>query len=72
MSRILIVLVVLLLALHQDNWFWSDGRLVLGFIPIGLFYHACISVAAAGMWWWATKYSWPADVSEAALEDAAE
>ena len=40
-------LVVLLLVLHQDNWLWNDGTLVFGFMPIGLLYHAGISMAAS-------------------------
>jgi len=70
MPRILCVLILVLLVLHQDNWFWTDSRLVFGFIPIGLFYHACLSVAAALVWWWATKFCWPTDASEASSEEA--
>lgn len=59
-------LVLLLIILHQDNWLWNDGTLVFGFIPIGLFYHACISVAASATWFLATKIAWP---QELAVED---
>ena len=52
-------LVILLLILHQDNWFWDNDTLVMGFIPIGLFYHACISIAASVTWFLATKFAWP-------------
>ena len=32
--------------LHQDVWLWRSARpLVFGFLPIGLFYHACYAVA---------------------------
>lgn len=55
-------LVLLLVALHQDNWFWEDNRLVWGFIPIGLCYHAGISIAAGIVWFLATKFCWPADL----------
>lgn len=55
-------LVLVLIILHQDNWLWNDGTLVLGFIPIGLFYHACISVAASATWFLATKLAWPEDL----------
>lgn len=58
---IVAILVALLLVAHQDNWFWTDGRLVMGFLPIGLFWHACISLAAAATWWLATKVAWPLD-----------
>lgn len=61
MSRALLILVLALVVLHQDNWFWEDDTLVFGFMPIGLFYHACISVAASAMWFWATRSCWPAE-----------
>ncbi len=54
-------LVVLLLILHQDNWFWENKTLVFGFLPIGLFWHACLSLAAAATWFLATKIAWPVD-----------
>ena len=63
-------LVLLLLILHQDNWFWSDDSLVFGFLPIGLFWHACISVAAALTWYLATKIAWPVEPSEATPRDS--
>ena len=52
-------LVVGLLILHQDNWFWTDDTLVFGFMPIGLLWHASISVAACLTWALATKIAWP-------------
>ena len=61
MSRFIWTLVLLLLVLHQDNWLWTDARLVFGFMPVGLLYHACLSVAAALVWWLAVRYAWPID-----------
>ncbi|MEM9368757.1 MAG: DUF3311 domain-containing protein [Planctomycetota bacterium] len=58
---IVTAMVVFLLIVHQDNWFWADKRLVLGFMPIGLFWHACISVAASVTWFIATRIAWPVD-----------
>lgn len=58
-------LVVLLIILHQDIWLWDNATLVGGIIPIGLFFHACISLAAGVIWFMATIYAWP-------VEDAAE
>lgn len=58
---VIVSLVVLLLILHQDNWFWLDGRLVFGFIPVGLFWHACISIGASLTWFLATRIAWPLD-----------
>jgi len=62
MARILVVVVVVALyILHQDFWFWrTPYPLVFGFIPIGLFYHACFSVAASLVMWLLVKLAWPA------------
>jgi hypothetical protein len=60
-KMIIAVLVLILLVLHQDNWLWADDTLVLGFLPMGLFWHACISLAAALTWFLATRIAWPAD-----------
>ncbi|WP_145262737.1 DUF3311 domain-containing protein [Calycomorphotria hydatis] len=62
-------LVLLLIILHQDVWFWNDATLVLGFIPVGLFYHACISVAAGFTWFLATKFAWPEDLIEETVQE---
>ena len=61
MTRILLVVVVVVLyILHQDFWFWRTAHpLVFGFIPIGLFYQACYSVAASFVMWLLVKYAWP-------------
>ena len=61
MKRLVFALIVLLAVLHQDFWFWTDDRLVFGFMPIGLAYHVGISLAAAVVWFLATRYCWPAD-----------
>ncbi len=45
-----------LLVLHHDWWFWNDGRLLFGFLPVGLAYHALISLAAGGLWTWAAFF----------------
>lgn len=55
-------LVLLLVVLHQDFWYWDDATLVFGFLPIGLLYHALLSIAAAFTWWLATRYAWPANL----------
>jgi len=60
MKRILLVVAVAALyILHQDIWFWRSSYLVFGFIPIGLFYHACFSVAAALLMWLLVTFAWP-------------
>ena len=57
---LLFVAVVALYALHQDFWYWRTAHpLVFGFMPIGLFYHACFSVAASLLLWLLVKFAWP-------------
>jgi hypothetical protein len=68
MRRALLVLaVVTLYALHQDLWFWGTARpLVFGFVPVGLFYHACFSVAASLLMWLLVSQAWPAQLEKEA------
>jgi uncharacterized membrane protein len=70
MKRILLVVaVVALYVLHQDIWFWRSSYLVFGFIPIGLFYHALFSVAAALLMWLLVIFAWPSHL-EHEVEEA--
>lgn len=65
MKNILLVLAVLVLyVLHQDIWFWRSSYLVFGFIPIGLFYQGCFSIAAALLMWLLVTYAWPSHLEE--------
>jgi Protein of unknown function (DUF3311) len=61
MKRTLLFLAVLTLyVLHQDFWFWRTAHpLVFGFVPIGLFYQACFSVAASLLMSLLVKFAWP-------------
>ena len=62
---ILAIAVIVLYLLHQDFWFWRTAYpLVFGFIPIGLFYHACFSVAASFLMWMLVRYAWPSHLEQ--------
>lgn len=63
---VIAALTLLLLALHQDYWLWNDSRLVLGMLPIGLFWHLLVSLAATALWYLATRIAWPLDPSNTA------
>jgi len=66
MKILIFTLIVLLAAAHQDFWWWGDHQtLVLGFMPVGLAYHAGISLAAAILWALAVKYCWPEGLPDA-------
>lgn len=71
MKRALLLIVVgALYVLHQDFWFWRAARpLVFGFIPIGLFYHACYAVVTAIVMWMLVKHAWPSELEERAGEE---
>jgi hypothetical protein len=55
------VLVLLLVLLHQDEFFWGSTHLVGGFLPVGMAWHIGISLASAVVWYLATRYAWPVD-----------
>ena len=61
-------LVIVLIVLHQDYWQWENGTLVFGFLPYSLAYHVGISLAASVVWILATKFCWPAGLTEIASE----
>ena len=59
------IIVGALYVLHQDFWFWRRvSPLVLGFIPVGLFYHACYTVVTALVMWLLVKLAWPSHLEE--------
>ena len=66
MKRTLLALAcVALYILHQDFWFWRSAHpLVFGFLPIGLFYHACYTVAVSVLMWLLVKYAWPSHLDK--------
>jgi hypothetical protein len=61
---LLVVAVITLYILHQDIWFWRSSRLVFGFIPIGLFYQGCFSVAASLLMWLLVTFAWPSHLEQ--------
>lgn len=66
MKRILMVIVVCALyVLHQDFWFWRTARpLAFGFIPVGISYHACFTLATSLVLWMLIKEFWPSHLEE--------
>jgi hypothetical protein len=51
--------------LHQDFWNWKKTEpLVLGFLPIGLAYHAGYSILAAILMAVLVKLAWPKHLEE--------
>jgi hypothetical protein len=70
MRRLLLTLVVVALYIsHQDIWNWRKVYpMAFGFVPIGLFYHACFTVASALVMWMLVTYAWPAHLEAEVAE----
>ena len=68
---VLICLVLALYLLHQDFWFWRSARpIVFGFLPVGLFYHICFTLAVALLMLALVRFAWPAELERTTEEDA--
>jgi hypothetical protein len=65
---LLVIAVVVVYVLHQDFWFWRTARIFgvipFGFLPVGLFYHACFAVLASLLMWLLVKYAWPSHLEQ--------
>jgi hypothetical protein len=62
---LLTFMAIALYLMHQDFWFWRTARpLVFGFLPIGLFYHACYSLAAALLMALLVRTAWPSHLED--------
>ena len=63
-SVIIFVGFLIMAVLHQDFWNWNNANLVLGFMPVGLAYHAGYSLVAAIFWALVVKFAWPTKLEE--------
>jgi hypothetical protein len=53
--------IALFYLLHQDWWHWHSARpLAFGFLPVGLWYHALYTLAAALLMAALVRWYWPA------------
>lgn len=54
------VLILIMLALHNDFWLWDRIHpLVLGWMPIGLFYHVAYMIVAVVVLALMVRFAWP-------------
>jgi hypothetical protein len=66
-------LVALTYVLHQDFWWWCRARpLVLGFLPIGLAYHALYCLWVSALMGLLVRFAWPAHLDSPAKEPGGE
>ena len=66
MSRLLLILLVLVFyALHQDIWFWRTIHpIAFGVLPVGLFYHAVYTFLISLLVWLLVRVAWPAHLED--------
>jgi hypothetical protein len=55
---------VVLFILHHDFWNWGNTTLILGFLPVGLAYHAGYSLVAGLFWYLVSRFAWPHSVEK--------
>ena len=65
MRALFVVWILIVIALHQDVWLWTNKSLVFGFLPIGLAYHGAYSVLASLTMALLVRFLWPAHLEEA-------
>ncbi len=64
---VMIIAAVALYVLHQDFWFWRTAKpFILGFLPIGIAYHAGYTIAVSVLMWALVTYAWPGHLEEIA------
>lgn len=65
---LLAALVLVLLILRHDYWWWDDARpLLFGFLPVGLWWQALVTLLAAVMMWLLVRFAWPKQLEDEAL-----
>jgi hypothetical protein len=70
-NLLLTLLVIAVYLLHQDFWNWKKANpLILGFLPIGLAYHAAYSMLASIMMAILVKFAWPHHIEISEPQDA--
>ena len=70
MNRVPWLILLLLVALHHDFWFWNDASLIGGWMPIGLAWHMALSIVAAAFWLFAVRTAWPVEDEPQVAESA--
>ena len=68
MKWLLVVLVLVVYALHQDWWLWTNRSLVFGILPVGLAYHAGYAILASCLMAVLVKFAWPAELEQSVAD----
>lgn len=64
-NAVLTLIVVLYWAAHQDTWNWKTAEpFVLGFLPVGLWYHALYTLGISVLMALLVKLAWPTELEQ--------
>ena len=73
MRWVLVLVVLIVLVLRHDYWWWEDARpLLFGFLPVGLWWQAVVTLMAGGMMWMLVRFAWPGHLEDEAAEGTAD
>ena len=71
-AALLVLALLLIIFLRHDRWNWTTPRpLLLGVIPVGLWWQAVVSVLASLVMWLLVRFAWPGHLEHLA-EDGKE
>ena len=66
---LLALVALVVIVLRHDYWFWDTPYpLLFGFLPVGLWWQALVSLLAAGMMWLMVRLAWPQELEDEAIE----
>jgi len=64
-AAILTLIFLLVLFLRHDYWNWdTPGYLLFGFLPVGLWWQALVTILASIMMWLMVNLAWPSHLEE--------
>jgi hypothetical protein len=62
---LLTIVAIGVIVLRHDYWNWDTPYpLLLGFLPVGLWWQGLVSVLACAMMWLMVRFAWPQELEE--------
>lgn len=63
------LIIIAIIAAHQDVWNWRAVNPFLFGLPVGLWYHVLYTLCAAGVMTLLVRYNWPEELEEDEADD---
>jgi hypothetical protein len=68
-AAILTLIFLLVLFLRHDYWNWdTPGYLLFGFLPVGLWWQALVTILASIMMWLMVALAWPSHLEKSSSD----